>query len=146
MNTTNHNFALAAVLVAGALAGVGCGSSTSCKTESVALQSLPSCAAAAPGASVTVPLHVCPACYQSSPRCDVQIAGGTIFLDARAEACDDPSSCSTEPSCYAGAQCSFQAPAEVGGYYMQMYDPTTGQAESVSFTVSDGGLPSVTCT
>jgi hypothetical protein len=149
MNTTYRDLALTALLSAAVLAGVGCGQSSSCKTESAALEvsTLPKiCAAVAPGASVAVPLHLCPACYQSAPVCDVEIQDTGIFLDARVEACDAPSSCDTVPSCLSSVTtCSFKAPSREDTYDVTIYDAGTGGTSTIPLQVSSGGSSSTTC-
>jgi hypothetical protein len=122
----------------------GCGGSD-CPSATPPLKQLPSaCPSMAAAATVTVNLHVCPRCDQSSPSCRVDLGGvassSIIQLDPLALVCSADSSCPiVDPaSCPAQAlACTFTAPA-AGNYNLLVVDQN-GNAQNVPFTVVDGG-------
>ncbi len=134
--------ALGAIGLAAALAASGCGNN-SCPTETPAkVQAVQSCTAA-PGASVSVAVQLCPTCNQSGATCSVDTSGvgsGSIALDPTVEACENVSTCpSTAPSCSVGPlTCSFTAPSAPGTYQLLVYDPSSGGTITGSLVVGSG--------
>jgi hypothetical protein len=131
----------------------GCGET--CPTETPAkVDRIGSCVAQ-PGATVSVPVQLCPTCNQSGATCDVDLSAvassGTIQLDPTVEACENVTTCATPtPSCEVSPfTCTFAAPMEPGDYDLIVFDPsrngTIGGVLHVESAVSSGcDLPAVT--
>ena len=135
---------LAAIAAAVVLAACG---GTSCPTESPKISSLPPSCVLNAGAQVSVGIHVCPTCNQTSASCSVVDKSATdqiIQLDPSVEACTSNSSCPI--SCDTAAlQCTFTAPATAGTYMIAVFNPETGQLDQVPLTVvASGGSTSCT--
>ncbi|HSD21108.1 MAG TPA: hypothetical protein VLC54_13770 [Anaeromyxobacter sp.] len=105
----------------------GCGESCPTETPKVEAFATSGCTAT-PGATVTVPLRLCPTCNQTAASCDVDVSQASrsneIFLDPVVEACQSASSC--PPTCDPNAiNCSFAAPSQPGRYDLIVFDPAT---------------------
>lgn len=146
--TTTRVLTLAAAAAA-VLATTGC-PGKNCNDQTPPVSQVPSgtCSVQA-GATVTVPMHVCPKCDQGTPTCMVHTenaAGGVITLEPVAEVCDPNSSCPlVDPaSCpFATLNCQFTAPASS----VTISVVTPGNPETFQLAVTSGSSsPSpVTC-
>jgi hypothetical protein len=77
-----------------ALAVAGCGSTNSCTDATPPVANAPASCTVVQGSAVTVPVHTCPRCDQSTPTCDVRAVGGGVFtLEPISQVCDPNSSC-----------------------------------------------------
>jgi hypothetical protein len=126
----------AVAIAAGAIA---CGDK--CPTETPAqVQAIGSCTAP-PGATVSVPVRLCPTCNQTGASCSVdtsQAGTGYIQLDPTVEACANVSTCSSQaPACEANPlTCTFTVPSGLPTYKLVVFDPSTNQQLMGTLTVS----------
>ncbi len=134
--------AVGAIGLAAALAASGCGNK--CPTESPAqIEAVGSCSAS-PGATVNVPVRLCPTCNQSGATCSVdmsQASSGFIGLDPTVEACSSSSSCgSAAPTCDPNPlTCSVTLPANASGSYtLVVFDPFTNSQKNGTIDVTSG--------
>ena len=141
---TRRNALLIGLLAAGVVVGAGC-SGEGCRTEPPVVEQLPSCPDVVPGGDVTVGIHICPTCNQTSAECSVDLSGigagsGTIFFDVRVQACEDVSSCPLPtPSCELPlTPCRFTAPTVPGTYTLMASDGVSGVVVG-DLTVDAGG-------
>lgn len=130
---TRTRLAIAAAV--GALALAGCGEK--CPTESPEVRQIQDCVVA-PGSQVTVGVRLCPTCNQVLSSCEVDIQGGTVFLDPVVEACESsagcPGECQAQPT-----TCSFRAPNETGTYVIEAFDPNSNGTKTSELVVSASG-------
>jgi hypothetical protein len=132
--------AAAVVALAGGLSGCG----NKCNTEPVAKVDQAQNCTAAPGATVTIGVRLCPTCNQTGATCDVdtsQASSGIIQLDPIVEACEDVTSCqSSQPACQNNPLgCTFQAPMTPDIYQVRVYDPQSNTFPTVAtLTVGSG--------
>jgi hypothetical protein len=121
--TRTAPLALSAAL---AVVAAGCGSNKSCTDATPEVSAVPASCSAVAGASVTVPLHVCPRCDQSFPACDVHpLNGSQLVLEPVSQVCDPNSSCPlVDPaSCpFSTLNCTFTAPGP-GTYQLVVVTP-----------------------
>ncbi len=133
-----------AVVVAAALAAAAC-SSEKCPTETPGVNTVSASCTVLSGSTVNYPIKLCPTCNLTNVTCEVDLSAvgqGQIFLDPKAEACSDSSSC--PPSCsFSNDTCAFTAPA-VGNYTVTAYDPGTGTYKTGQLNVVPSGSPSCT--
>jgi len=139
----NTVLAAAVVALAGGLSGCG----EKCNTEPVAKVDEAQSCTAAPGATVSIGLRLCPTCNQTGATCDVDtsaaVSDGVIQLDPIVEACEDVTSCpSPQPACQTNPlACTFQAPNEPGTYQVRVYDPATNTFPTVATLTVGSGTP-----
>ena len=141
---TRRNALLIGLLTAGVVVGAGC-SGEGCRTEPPVVEQLPSCPDVVPGGDVTVGIHICPTCNQTSAECSVDLSGigagsGPIFFDVRVQACEDVSSCPLPtPRCELTlTPCRFTAPTFEGTYRLEAFDGVSGTVIG-DLTVDAGG-------
>lgn len=141
------NVRTAALGLALAVAGAGCGDK--CSSENPAVRGgqsgVPACTVPA-GAQVTVNLPLCPTCNQSSPECAVHVdaANGLIQIDPVVQACEDASSCPVGGGCdLQPLSCTFTAPLDPNQGYTLLVTDSTGVLSQPLIVVASGG--STTC-
>ncbi len=115
--------AIAIAAVAAAAAAISGCPSGSCPLETPQVNALPTCTEP-PSQAVTYPVRLCPTCNQTGATCSVQIAGNSIFLDIKVEACSDSNSCGGAACAQKPTECSFTTPAEPGTYNVTATDPS----------------------
>jgi hypothetical protein len=140
MTRANRNVALAVLLAAGTLAGVGCGAQNSCSNVTPDVNQAPTACSFAPSQQVSVNVRWC-SC-NSSVTCDVAYDSGTYVLDPKISSCD--ASCPSNPSdCpFDVVSCTLttQALGSINDYNILIHG-ASGDA-SATMTVSDSGSTS----
>ena len=142
-----RQYTAGALAIAGAvLLASGCGG-TSCPTETPAqIQKVGQCQATL-GATVSVPVQLCPTCNQTGARCQVDASSvassGIIQLDPTVEACDNVSTCSSPaPSCQVGPlMCAVTVPSNttMSQITLAAFDPFSGQQVSGVINIVPSG-------
>ncbi len=125
---------MVAVLGAVGLWSAGCPSS-SCPLETPQVNALPTCTEP-PSRQITYPVQLCPTCNQTGATCSVQMSGNDIFLDLKAEACNDSTSCGGAGCAPGPTTCSFTTPSAEGNYRVVTSNAATGGTIESQLVVS----------
>ncbi len=115
--------------MAGGLAGCP---SSSCPLETPQVSGTPGTCTELAGQPVSYPLRLCPTCNQTGVTCAPNLSAvgagsGPIYLDVKAEACNDSTSCGGAGCQLNQATCEFTAPSTPGTYQIIVIDGATGQ-------------------
>ncbi len=122
--------------IGGGLAGCP---SDSCPLESPQVGALPGSCTEVAGQPVSYPVALCPLCNLTNASCDVTVAGGSIYLDVKMEACSGGGSCPLPPACDASpTRCTFTAPATPGTYPVVIADGQGGQISRTLTVIASG--------